>query len=137
MNISLIPNKGVGAVVLSNCDNVSAEEVSKMLLSNYIYKKRVQNTVELKVLFNRIVGKYSSYNNNTSVCIRMVNKKIELVFDYMPIKKTYLLFPVKYNISYLTMLAKSDNDYFSKNIFKYYLKKDNFEFNQYLFFKIK
>ena len=136
-NISLIPNKGVGAVVLSNCDNVSAEEVSKMLLSNYIYKKRVQNTVELKALFNRIVGKYSSYNNNTSVCIRMVNKKIELVFDYMPIKKTYLLFPVKYNISYLTMLAKSDNDYFSKNIFKYYLKKDYFEFNQYLFFKIK
>ena len=76
-------------------------------------------------------------NNNTSVCIRMVSKKIELVFDYMPIKKTYLLFPVKYNISYLTMLAKSDNDYFSKNIFKYYLKKDYFEFNQYLFFKIK
>ena len=136
-NISLIPNKGVGAVVLSNCDNVSAEEVSKMLLSNYIYKNRVQNTVELKALFNIIVGKYSSYNNNTSVCIRMVNKKIELVFDYMPIKKTYLLFPVKYNILYLTMLAKSDNDYFSKNIFKYYLKKDYFEFNQYLFFKIK
>ena len=33
-NISLIPNKGVGAVVLSNSDNISAEEVTKMLLSN-------------------------------------------------------------------------------------------------------
>ena len=86
-NISLIPNKGVGAVVLSNCDNVSVEEVSKMLLSNYIYKKSVQNTVELKVIFNRIHGKYVSYNNNTSVCIRMVSKKLELIFDYMPLKK--------------------------------------------------
>ena len=134
-NISLIPNKGVGAVVLSNCDNVSAEEVSKMLLSNFIYNKRLQNSVKLKELFNNIAGKYSSYNNNTNVCIRMVNKKLELVFDYMPIKKTYMLFPVKYNNTHLTIRAISENDMFSSNIFRYHLKKNYFEFNQYLFFK--
>ena len=134
-NISLIPSKGVGAVVLSNCDNVSAEEASKMLLSNYIYKKSVQNTVELKELFNKIIGKYSSYNNNTSVCIRMVNKKLELVFDYKPINKTYMLFPIKYNTAHLTVRAISNNDIFSSNIFIYHLKKNYFEFNQYLFFK--
>ncbi len=134
-NISLIPNKGVGVVVLSNCDNVSAEEVSKMLLSNFIYKKDVQNTFELKELFNKIIGKYSSYNNNTSVCIKMVNKKLELVFDYMPIKKTYMLFPVKYNSVHLTIRAISKNDMLSSNIFIYHIKKNYFEFNQYLFFK--
>ena len=134
-NISLIPNKGVGAVVLSNCDNVSVEEVSKMLLSNYIYKKSVQNTVELKVIFNRIHGKYVSYNNNTSVCIRMVSKKLELIFDYMPLKKTYMLLPVKYNSTQLTMRAISKNDMLSSNIFIYHLKKNYFEFNQYLFYK--
>ena len=134
-NISLIPNKGVGVVVLSNCDNVSAEEVSKMLLSNFIYKKDVQNTFELKELFNKIIGKYSSYNNNTSVCIKMVNKKLELVFDYMPIKKTYMLFPVKYNSVHLTIRAISENDMLSSNIFIYHLKKNYFEFNQYIFFK--
>ena len=134
-NISLIPNKGVGAVALSNCDNVSTEEVTKMLLSNYVYKKRIQNTAEVTKLFNRIVGEYSSYNNNTSAFIRMVNKKLELVFDYMPIKKTYMLFPVKYNSTHLTIRAISKYDMFSSNIFIYHLKKNYFEFNQYLFFK--
>ena len=134
-NISLIPDKGVGVVVLSNCDNVSAEEVSKMLLSNYIYKKRLQNSVELKKLLNNLAGQYSSYNNNTSVCIRMVNKKLELVFDYMPIKKTYMLFPVKYNSTHLTIRAINKYDMLSNNIFIYHFKKNYFEFNQYLFFK--
>ena len=106
-----------------------------MLLSNYIYKKSVQNTVELKVIFNRILGKYDSYNNNTSVGIRMVSKKLELIFDYMPLKKTYILLPVKYNSTQLTMRAISKNDMLSSNIFIYHLKKNYFEFNQYLFYK--
>ena len=82
-----------------------------------------------------MAGQYNSYNNNTSVFIRMVNKKLELVFVYMPIKKTYMLLPVKYNSTQLTMRAISKNDMLSSNIFIYHLKKNYFEFNQYLFFK--
>ena len=136
-NISLIPNKGVGAVVLSNCDNVSAEEVTKMLLSNIIYKKNIQNKIEFDDIIKSILGKYTSYNNNTTVNIRKINKNLEIVFEYMPVNKKYLLFPIKYNNKFITLLAKSENEYFSNNIFKYYLKKDYFEFNQYLFFKTK
>ena len=84
-----------------------------------------------------ILGKYTSYNNNTTVNIRKINKKLEIVFEYMPVGKIYLLFPIKYNNKFITLLAKSENEYFSNNIFKYYLKKDYFEFNQYLFFKNK
>ena len=65
----------------------------------------------------------------------MINKKLELVFDYMPIKKTYMLFPVKYNSVHLTIRAISKNDMLSSNIFIYHIKKNYFEFNQYLFFK--
>ena len=56
-NISLIPNKGVGAVVLSNCDNVSAEEVTKMLLSYIIYKKTINNKIEFDDILKTILGK--------------------------------------------------------------------------------
>ena len=136
-NISLIPNKGVGAVVLSNCDNVSAEEVTKMLLSYIIYKKTINNKIEFDDILKTILGKYTSYNNNTTVNIRKINKKLEIVFEYMPVRIIYLLFPIKYNNKFITLLAKSENEYFSNNIFKYYLKKDYFEFNQYLFFKNK
>ena len=136
-NISLIPNKGVGAVVLSNSDNISAEEVTKMLLSNIIYKKNIQNKIEFDDIIKSILGKYTSYNNNTTVNIRKINKNLEIVFEYMPVNKKYLLFPIKYNNTFLTLLAKRKNEYFSKNIFKYYLKKNYFEFNQYLFFKTK
>ena len=80
-------------------------------------------------------SEYVSYNNNTSVCIRMVSKKLELIFDYMPLKKTYILLPVKYNSTQLTMRAISKNDMLSSNIFIYHLKKNYFEFNQYLFYK--
>ena len=46
-----------------------------------------------------------------------------------------MLLPVKYNNTQLTMRAISKNDMLSSNIFIYHLKKNYFEFNQYLFYK--
>jgi len=46
-----------------------------------------------------------------------------------------MLFPVKYNSTHLTIRAINKYDMLSNNIFIYHLKKNYFEFNQYLFFK--
>ncbi len=136
-NISLIPKKGIGAIVLSNSDNISAEEVSKVLLSSLVYKKNFQNKIEFCEITNNILGRYTSYNNNTNSIIRKKGNKLELIFDYMPEPKKYLLYLKTYSKTAIVMTAINENDYFTNNTFKYHLKNSSFEINQYLFFKTK
>jgi CubicO group peptidase (beta-lactamase class C family) len=136
-NVSIIPKKGVGAIVLTNSDDISAEEVSKVLISNLVYKKTFQNKLEFSEITKNILGEYTSYNNNINATIRKKGNKLELIFDYMPKQKTYLLLPKQYSQTRLVMSAINLSEYSTKNIFKYDLKKGYFEINQYIFFKTK
>ena len=94
-NVSIIPKKGVGAIVLTNSDDISAEEVSKVLISNLLYKKTFQNKLEFSEITKYILGEYTSYNNNINATISKKGNKLYLIFDYMPKQKKYILFPKK------------------------------------------
>jgi len=107
------------------------------LISNLVYKKTFQNKLEFSEITKNILGEYTSYNNNINATIRKKGNKLELIFDYMPKQKTYLLLPKQYSQSRLVMSAINLSEYSTKNIFKYDLKKGYFEINQYIFFKTK
>ena len=115
----------------------SCEKVSKVLISNLLYKKTFQNKLEFSEITKYILGEYTSYNNNINATISKKGNKLELIFDYMPKQKKYILLPKQYSQTRLVMSAINLNEYSTKNIFKYDLKKGYFEINQYIFFKTK
>ena len=137
-NITILPKKGIGSIVLSNSDNLNAEEFSKKVLSGLIYKKKYKTKIEFSRILDVLPGKYFSYDKNTSTEIKKIDQnKLELIFEYYPINKKLTLFPKTYTKSNIYLDSYGKNEFFTEGIIKYNLNEKSFIYNQYVFFKNK
>ena len=137
-NMTILPKKGIGSIVLSNSDNLNAEEFSKKVLSELIYKKKYKTKSEFLKKLDVLPGNYFSYDKNTCTEIKKIDQnKYELIIKYHPKNRKITLFPKKYTKSFIYLDSYVKKEFFTEGIIKYNFNEKSFIYNQYIFYKNK
>ena len=75
---------------------LNAEEFSKKVLSELIYKKKYKTKSEFLKKLDVLPGNYFSYDKNTCTEIKKIDQnKYELIIKYHPKNRKITLFPKK------------------------------------------